>query len=201
MSLDSDLGPGQDRPVLRDIVRALPANGFVLVGIDGRGGSGKTTLAERLAAEVGGVVVHGDDFYRPLPSAQRLALDAAQGYRQYFDWERLRDQVLQPLRSGGVSRHQHYDWGSGEVGGEHHEVAASGVVVVEGCYVARPELAHFYDVTVYVDTPSDVCLDRLRARRHDHGPEDWIGRWHAAEEFYLRTTSPWERLAISGTPR
>jgi hypothetical protein len=111
---------------------------------------------------VGGVVVHGDDFYRPLPSAERLALDAAQGYRQYFDWERLRDQVLQPLRSGGVSRHQHYDWGSGEVGGEHHEVAASGhaQLCVPGA-AARPWAR-----------PRARGLDRAVARRRGGLPPD-----------------------------
>jgi uridine kinase len=186
-----------DRPVLHDIVRALPSDGFALVAIDGRGGSGKSTLADKLAAEVGGVVVHGDDFYRPMAEADRLALDAAQGYQWYFDWERLRDEVLTPLRTGEVSRHQYYDWFTGVVHGEFHEVAASGIVVVEGCYVARPQLAHFYDLTVYVDTPSSVCLARLHARGHDHGPEDWIGRWHAAEEFYLRTTAPQDRLTLT----
>ncbi|MFC0623316.1 hypothetical protein [Kribbella deserti] len=57
------------------------------------------------------------------------------------------------------------------------------------CYTARPELEHFYGLTVHVDTPSEICLARLNARGHDHGPEDWIGRWAAAEEFYLDSTA------------
>jgi uridine kinase len=165
---------------------------FVLVGIDGRGGSGKTTLAVSL----GGVVVHGDDFYRPMPTAERLRLDAEGGYHRYFDWQRLRDQVLLPLRDGRPARYQRYDWPTGEVDPECHEVAPTGVVVVEGCYSVRPELAGFYDVTVHVDTPREVCLARVQARGDDHGPWDWNVRWQAAEDFYLRTTALTERVTL-----
>ncbi|MEO6082390.1 MAG: hypothetical protein ABIQ18_04720 [Umezawaea sp.] len=179
----------------------LPS-GFALVAVDGCGGSGKTTLAERFAAGAGGTVVHGDDFYRPMPAAERVALTPEQGYDRYFDWQRLRDEVLAPLRAGTGARYRKYDWGTGEVGGEVHEIAPSGLVVVEGCYTARPELADCYDLTVFVDTSRAVCLERQRARGHDHGPEDWIGRWRAAEEHYLRTTDPAGRLTVtvSGEP-
>jgi len=173
---------------LDPILDALTGD-FQLVAIDGRGGSGKSTLADELATEVGAVVVHGDDFYRPMSEPDRLLLDAEGGYHRYFDWERLRDQVLIPLSAGRAARYQRYDWSTGEVDPVFHEVTASGVVIVEGCYTARPELERRYGLTVHVDTPSEVCLARLHARGHDHGPEDWIGRWAAAEDFYLDSTA------------
>jgi uridine kinase len=44
---------------------------FALVSIDGRGGSGKSTPSAELAERLGGTeqvtVVHGNDFYRPIP--------------------------------------------------------------------------------------------------------------------------------------
>jgi len=51
-----------------------------LIAIDGPGGSGKTTLAAVVAGLLDGApVVHGDDFYRPMPDHERERLTAQQG--------------------------------------------------------------------------------------------------------------------------
>ncbi|MDT0347065.1 uridine kinase family protein [Streptomyces litchfieldiae] len=170
------------------------STGTTLVAVDGAGGSGKSTLAATLARQLGDcAVVHGDDFYRPMPDAERERLNPEQGYRRYFDWERLADQVLRPLRAGEAARYQKYDWATGRLGA-WETVARGGVVLVEGVYTARPELADFYDLTVFVDTPRETCLDRLRARGENSA--EWITRWRAAEDHYLRTTRPAERATL-----
>jgi uridine kinase len=176
--------------------------GFALVSIDGPGGAGKSTLAAALAERLGGTqqaaVVHGDDFYRPMPAEERLLLSPQEGYCQYFDWQRLRDQVLVPLASGRAARYQRYDWPTGALAPcELRHVPRSGTVIVEGVYTARPELAGYYDLTVLVEAPRDVCLRRLRERGHDHGPGNWNERWRAAEEHYLAATRPGTRLDLA----
>lgn len=176
-------------------------NGFVLIAIDGMGGSGKSTVAAALADLFGAEIVHGDDFYRPMAEAERAELDPEQGYHRYFDWQRLREEVLVPLTVGREARYQRYDWETAALApAEVHRVSSMGMAVVEGVYSARPELAGFYDLVVYVDTPADESLQRLRDRGDDHGPIDWESRWRLAEEYYLATTRPRERadLIISG---
>lgn len=176
--------------------------GLVLVAIDGMGGSGKSTLAAAVAELCGAVVVHGDDFYRPMAAEDRAELSPEQGYHRYFDWQRLRREVLVPLAGRRVAEYQRYDWESGDLAvGEIHRVDLFGVVVVEGVYVARPELAALYDLLVYVETPPEESLQRLRDRGHDHGPIDWATRWRLAEEHYLSVTRPRERvdLVVSGS--
>ncbi|MFC1436308.1 uridine kinase [Streptacidiphilus sp. N1-3] len=181
--------------VAEGILRVAPtAGGTRLVALDGAGGSGKSTLAAEVAGRLDGCrVVHGDDFYRPMPERERERLDAEQGYHRYFDWERLRDQVLVPLREDRTARYQLYDWTTGQLGA-WHEVAPGAVVIVEGVYTARPELAPHYHVTAFVDTPRDVCLRRVRARGENS--EQWISRWRAAEDHYLRTTLPRTRVEL-----
>src|SRR5262249_21347886 len=81
-------------------VLALPSTGAGtrIVAVDGGSGSGKTTLAGTAAELLDGCpIVHIDDFYRPMGEQEREHLDAEQGYHRYFDWQRLRDQVLIPL--------------------------------------------------------------------------------------------------------
>lgn len=169
-----------------------------LVGIDGMGGSGKSTLAAGLAERVQAAVVHGDEFYRPMPQAERERLSPREGYERYFDWQRLRHEVLAPLASGQDAAYQRYDWATGCLApDEHHVISRSGVVVVEGVYVGRPELEHFYDLLVWVDTPPEVSWQRLRERGDDHGPIDWEAKWRLAEEHYVAATDPRARAHIA----
>lgn len=68
----------------------------VLVALDGRCGSGKTTLAAQLARQFPqSITVHTDDFY--LPPASRVA-NWEQIPCANMDLERLRAQVLTPAR-------------------------------------------------------------------------------------------------------
>jgi uridine kinase len=147
----------------------------VVVGIDGQGGSGKSTLAAEWVARTRlGAIVEGDDFYRDMPEPERAALDAAGGYERYFDWERLRAQVLTPARVGDdVLRYQRYDWGSEQLG-RWVEMPMPDVVVVEGIYTLRPQLLGLLDVKIYVWTGEDTRMDRQIARGENSS--DWITR-------------------------
>jgi uridine kinase len=183
-------------------ITAVARNGFALISIDGAGGSGKSTLAGAVAGTLAGIsdaaIVHGDDFYRPMPPGDRLLLGPQDGYQRYFDWQRLRDQVLIPLASGAAAEYQRYDWATRQLAaGEWHRVPRAGVVIVEGVYTARPELAGYYDLTVWVEAPREVCLRRLADRGHDHGPGNWNERWRAAEEHYAAATRPGARLDLT----
>jgi uridine kinase len=155
----------------------------VLVAIDGPGGAGKTTLARELTAATGAALIQGDYFYRVMDEQVRASLSPGQGYWQYFDWERLRDQVLRPLRAGADADYQLYDWERNALGQWTH-VDARGVVIIEGVYTCRSEFRPFYDLMIYVETPSDVCLARLH--RRGENPDAWIERWAAANDWYFQ---------------
>jgi len=173
-------------PTIHEVTEALGAlrstRPTVLVAIDGPSGSGKSTLAAILAQRLGAMVVAGDDFYRVLEPADRLALGPEDGYRRYFDWERLQAQVLQPVRRGQVARYERFDWGLQRLGAEV-EVPALGVILVEGVYSFRPELRPFYDWSILVETPREERLKRMQARGEND--ENWIARWDASERWYF----------------
>lgn len=159
-----------------------------LVAIDGHSASGKSSLARMLQSKhPHATVVQTDGFYRPLDADYRAALGAAGGYAEYYDWQRLQAQVLRPLRSAAKARYQKYDWSRNELG-EWVEVEPEGLVIVEGCYSARPELRSYYDSIVLVVTSPAERMRRQLLRNDASGA--WLKRWDDAETYYLEHFHP-----------
>ena len=59
---------------------------------------------------------------------------------QIFDWKRLLKEVLNPISNGLEGRYKRYDWEKDSLVGSHI-VSASGIVIIEGVYATRQELA------------------------------------------------------------
>jgi uridine kinase len=175
-----------DRGVIGDILgRVHPVAGRAfVVALDGPGGSGKSTLAREVAAAYNGpaAVVEGDDFYADLDDAYRAGLDAEGGYREYFDWQRLRDQVFVPARQGRPVSYQRYDWAHARVG-DWLTVSGVELLLVEGVYSSRAELREYADLVLWVTTSEEERIRRQLERGQNQGI--WIKRWMAAENYYL----------------
>lgn len=171
--------------LITDILgRVVPlSNRPFIVVLDGPGGSGKSTLARELAASFAGAaaIVHGDDFYADLDADYRASLSAEEGYREYFDWKRLRDQVFLPAHAGESITYQCYDWVN-EAMGDWISVAEVDLLIVEGVYSSRPELRDLVDLVVWVETSERERLRRQFARGEND--DAWINRWKAAEYYF-----------------
>ena len=160
----------------------------VLVAIDGHSAAGKSTLARNLQNTLANVqLVHGDDFYRVMPETERFDLDASEGYRRYYDWERLERQVLHPLAVQQEAHYEVYNWETGVLGTEK-VVRPRGVVIVEGVFSARPKLRGYYDAIFLVEAGEKTRAHRQQQR--GDAPEAWLARWDAAEQFYIETHQP-----------
>lgn len=164
-----------------------------LLAIDGHSAAGKSSFAHALQRSRSTItVIHTDDFYRSMSEDIRAQLDAAGGYNQYYDWQRLETQVLRPLNSGTAARYQCYDWATNELG-EWCEVQPRGVVVIEGCYAARPELRAYYQLILLVTTSEEERCERQLQRADE---ADWVARWDAAERYYMEHHRPHEYADI-----
>jgi uridine kinase len=152
----------------------------VWVGIDGFGAAGKSTLAARIAAAVERAdVVHVDDFWGPsIPE---------------WDWARFRREVYVPLVAGGSTRYQVWDWDL-DRGGEWIELAGRRIVVVEGVSCTRAEAGVTWDLTVWVESPRPVRLERALARDGAAMMPRWLEDWMPSEEAYATREHPRERV-------
>lgn len=161
----------------------------VLVALDGRCGSGKTTLAAQLEQRFPqSIVVHTDDFY--LPPADRVV-----GWEHIpcanMDLKRLRAEVLTPARAGLAVPYRAYSCREGAYL-PRQLFAPQPLVLVEGSYSHHPALADCYDLKVFVTCSREEQARRLMAREGERYP-NFTSRWIPLEEGYF------EKFAIEQT--
>lgn len=166
-----------------------------VIGIDGHSAAGKSTLAAELAAEFGHVaLVRGDDFYRIMDEGERARLDPAHGADHYYDWQRLRDEVLRPLRGGRRAAFHPYDWDTNRLSDRLTMIEPAAVVIVEGLFVSRPELRQLIDLSVLVT--ADAASRERRQRDRADASSAWLQRWEAAEQWYFHHVRPPESFDV-----
>ena len=120
---------------LTEELRVLPT-GMRIIAIDGRCAAGKTTLAARLAKELGGDVIHMDDFFLP-PALRTQERRSEPGGNVHY--ERFLTEVIPKLASGQAFSYQRFDC-SRMAPGDWLPVQNNGFVFVEGAYSCHPVL-------------------------------------------------------------
>ncbi len=171
---------------LAEVVRAAQAPGTVWIGVDGFGGAGKTTFAERIAAAVPrATVVHVDDFARP--------------WIAEWDYDRFRTDVVAPIVAGRTARYQRYDWPT-ETLAEWHDLEPGRVIVSEGVSSTRPETGVPWALTIWVEAPREVRLQRALDRDGPDLMARWLDDWLPSEQAWAQRARPleWIDLVIPG---
>ncbi|WP_433760638.1 uridine kinase family protein [Nocardia sp. CA-135398] len=156
--------------IVHRVVTSAPRLGSTrLVAVDGPGGAGKSTFAASLAAQCDAHVVHTDDF-----AAANNGLP---------DWPRLERQVLVPIADSRPGRYQRFDWDKRALA-EWHDVAAGGVLILEGVSSARAAVRARLSLAVWIETPRAVRLARGLERDGAHTLPLWE-QWMAAEDAHF----------------
>ena len=186
---ETEAGPWRrvDDDELATILGCLLPEGHGVVLVDGRSGSGKTTFAERVAALVGGAVVHSDD----------LAW-----HHDAIAWDDLAvSHVIGPWRRGEVVDHRPPGWVAQGRDGSVTVPASVRVLVLEGVGAGRASLATHADAVVWVQSDRDEARERGLRRDVELGrtPQEaahFWDDWMAAEEPFLAGDRPWERADL-----
>ena len=137
-----------------------------VVAIDGRGGAGKSTLAEVVTARLNAALIEGDQFYAGGADADWARLPVVDRIDRVIDWRRLRREALEPLAAGQAATWRSFDFAGGFGLAEQSTIRqAAGVVILEGAYASRPQLADLLDFTVLIEMRDDAARRaRLIAR-------------------------------------
>ena len=139
-----------------------------LIGIAGGTGSGKTTVAAALAADLGpgrATAIDADCYYRdlshlPLPERHHINFD----HPDALDNELLIEHV-RLLKHGEAAARRPYDYCTHTRAGGEILIAPAPVVIVEGVLIFVPaKLRLLFDLKVFLDEAADVRLLRRIGR-------------------------------------
>lgn len=191
-------------------ISALQLPHATRVAIDGVDGVGKTTLADELVELVrqsGREVIRAsiDGFHNPRQQRYVRGRDSAEGYfLDSFNYEALKRELLVPLGPGGDGSYRRavFDYRvDSEVEAERRSAEGNAVLLFDGVFLLRPELEAHWDLTIWVDAPFEVTVERAIQRdASSDEPQKLRGmygrRYVPGQRIYMERCQPKARAHI-----
>ena len=164
-----------------DLLMKINETGFKILAIDGRCGSGKSTLGKLISEVYHCPLIHMDDFYLPKEMRTEDRYNEPGGNVHY---ERFEDEVYLNILKGEDFK---YGVFSHKVMGvyTYNEVKASERYVIEGSYSFHPQLRKYSDFKVFLTQNKESQKQRIIKR---NGEEIWKmfeSKWIPLEELYF----------------
>lgn len=172
----------------------------LVVGVAGGSGSGKTTFARALAAELGDdvTVIPHDNYYKAhdeltYDERTRLNYDHPDAYDT-----NLMARDLAELKRGQTVRMPTYDFSAHNRSPKTIEVRPTRVIIVEGIMIFHAaELRDLMDIKVFVDTDADVRILRRAARDMQERGRSY----QSVVDQYLNTVKPMHEQFVEPSKR
>lgn len=173
----------------------------VRVAFDGPDAAGKTTLAQELVSPLqarGRPVIRAsiDGFHNPARVRHARGATSPEGYyRDSFNCRTLVESLLVPLGPGGSRQYRTavFDYRTdSEVSTPQRVAEENAVLLFDGVFLLRPELAGYWDFTVFVDASFETIL--ARAVRRDAA---LFGVAEEARRRYEQRYIPGQRLYLA----
>lgn len=171
----------------------------VLIGIDGVDGAGKSRLAAELVAlapHVAGREVRSvsiDGFHHPRARRHARGSGPETFYQDSYDYEAFRTSVLRPFRAGKDYVPAVHDVATDQAVAPPPVTASDdALLLVDGIFLRRPELATEWDATLLVLVPLSVSVPRGNARfeSRPEGADDPAhesnARYVGGQQLYLQ---------------
>lgn len=168
--------------LLAEIGRLVQEKGRAVLAIDGRCGSGKTTLGAYLQGKLGCPLIHMDDFY--LRKEQRSTARRREPGGN-VDYERFLLEVLTPLAAGKDFSYRPYDCATWSMKAPV-EVKNGETAIVEGSYSCHPTLSPLYDLRVFLTVDPQTQMERIRRRNGEEKAKVFRDLWIPLEELYFK---------------
>ena len=189
----NDRSPEHIRPLLARIDRLMAERERVLVAIDGGSASGKTTLGALLQSIYACPVFHMDDFF--LRPEQRTPERFSEPGGN-VDRERFLSEVLLPLREGKMVDYRRFDCKTFTIASPRR-IEPGRLNIIEGVYAMHPDLAPYYDLTVFLAVSAEKQRERILKRNAPAQAELFFDRWIPFEQRYFAALNVPERCDLT----
>ncbi|HDX9652868.1 TPA: hypothetical protein ROY23_003355 [Bacillus wiedmannii] len=177
------------------------------VGVSGITASGKTTFANELAEEIKerGVRVTRasiDDFHNPRSVRYAQGKGSARGYYEdAHDYTAFKERLLKPLGPDGNLQYETISHNLKTDIPVHNEplmAQSNMVLIVDGTFLLKKDVAHLFDYKIFVDTDFETARKRGAKREtkafgsYEEAEKMFLNRYHAACKMYIDEHNPKE---------
>lgn len=188
--------------IYNNVINSIDKNNISIIGIDGLGGAGKSTISETLCQKFKEnhyhtILLHIDDF---------IHVRDVRYNSDYPDWQCYYDlqwrfdyfrDVINEIKSNKKDyiNIELYDKDNDTYCEQRIAICKNTIVIVEGIFLQRKEYNNIFDYMIYIDIPEEVRLKRVLKRDTYIGDEQQIidkyeNRYFPAEHRYIEEYQP-----------
>lgn len=168
-------------PLITKIRKLIKEKEKVIIALDGRAASGKSTAAYLLSLIFDASVIHMDDFFLPLEMRTKERFLEPGGNVHY---ERFRDEAARYIKKNEDFSYRRFDCGIMDYGAKV-EIEAKPLMIVEGAYSQHIEYRSMYDLKVFFDVDSESQRNLIYQRDGEEMLEMFETAWIPLEEQYF----------------
>lgn len=161
----------------------LDSNRPFIVAIDGRSGSGKSTIGKLLNINYpSSNLFHMDDYFlRPFQKTEQRLLESGGN----VDYERFKYEILDHLTDKNGLTHHKYDCCTQTLSHPIH-VPWSPIVIIEGSYSHHPYFKDIYDLRLFCEITPNEQEKRILKRNGEYMLQRFKNEWIPKENAYFK---------------
>lgn len=168
-------------PIIEELKKLIDKNKPLIIAIDGRCTSGKSSLGKLLGQVLDCNIFHMDDFFLPFEMKTRERLSQPGGNVHY---ERFEEEVLIALKNGKDVTYRPYSCYRCALD-EPINIGFKNINIIEGSYSFHPTLQEAYDYKIFLTVDPKVQKERILKRNGEEGLQNFVNKWIPMEEYYF----------------
>lgn len=183
--------------------QVLTFDARVIVGIDGKDGSGKTTFADALANRMKDctdrqiIRVSLDDFFNPR-SIRRQNSDKVLGnYNDTFDYLSITKNLLIPFHNTGDYTTKTFDYMTDiSITVKMNHATNDAIMIVDGVFLQKEQISRYWDYTILIEVDDQTAIERgarrdaKRIGSYKEAREAFTNRYIASQKIYYSECEP-----------
>ncbi|MCQ2506932.1 MAG: hypothetical protein MJ113_07160 [Lachnospiraceae bacterium] len=178
--------------IISNICNALKQKGHIIVAIEGRAASGKTTATCFLDDIFYLNVIRTDDFILPEEMKTARRMEEAGGN---FYYERFCEEVVPFIKGTKKFTYNVFDYKTQSYT-KTVTVCPRPVTIVEGAYSCHPNIGNIYDLKIFMTIFKKEQNKRILMRNGEEGLKKFVKEWIPLENKYFENFSIREKCDI-----